>query len=103
MAKARKPKQYTPQYRREAAILAMNSNRSQLEVAEEIGVGSQLLGRWVREEKARQDAEKTAADEPLTFNERMELAKLREENAGLRNDVEFLKKAAAFFASGKKR
>jgi transposase-like protein len=39
----------------------------------------------------------------LSFNERFELEQLRREKAQLEQDVEFLKKAAAFFASGKSR
>lgn len=42
-------------------------------------------------------------EEPLSFNERFELEELRRRNAQLEKDVEFLKKAAAFFASEKNR
>jgi Transposase len=42
-----KRKSYTPAYRREAAHLVIDSRRRIAEVAREIGVGEQLLGRWV--------------------------------------------------------
>jgi transposase len=103
MAKPRKPRHYSAEYKRDAARLVIGSGRSVLEVAEELGVGSQVLGRWVQAERERQEAEKVEQNEPLTFNERFELERLRREKAQLEKDVEFLKKAAAFFASHKHR
>ena len=89
-----KRKSYSPAYRREAAHLVIDTGRPIAHVAKEIGVGEQLLGRWV----ARERAEQTNPPEALDADERAELARLRTENAELRMDREFLKKAAAFFA-----
>jgi len=91
---ARTRKHYTPAYRREAAHLVIDTARPVVQVAREIGVGEALLGRWVSLERARTDP--PAA---LDADERAELARLRAENAELRMDREFLKKAAAFFAT----
>jgi transposase len=88
-------KSYTPRYRQEAARLVLDSGRTIVEVAREIGVGEQLLGRWVAIERARMDDPPAALD----VDERAELDRLRRENAELRMDREFLKKAAAFFAT----
>ena len=88
-------KSYTPAYRRDAARLVIDSQRSIAEVAREIRVGEQLLGRWVAAERARMDDPPAALD----FNERAELERLRAENSQLRMDREFLKKAAAFFVA----
>src|SRR5699024_6128944 len=90
-----KRKSYTPKYRQEAAHLVIDTGRTIVEVAREIGVGEQLLGRWVAKERARMDDPPGAVD----ADERAELERLRRENAELRMDREFLKKAAAFFAS----
>lgn len=90
-----KRKSYTPQYRRDAAHLVIDTGRTIAAVAGEIGVGEQLLGRWVAHERARMDEPPPAVD----FNERAELERLRAENAQLRMDREFLKKAAAFFVA----
>lgn len=88
-----KRKSYTPKYRREAARLVIDTGRTIAEVAREIGVGEQLLGRWVAIERAKMDSPPDALD----VDERAELERLRRENAQLRMDREFLKKAAAFF------
>lgn len=90
-----KRKSYTPQYRIDAAHLVIDTGRTIAAVAEEIGVGSQLLGRWVALERARMDD----PPEALDINERAELERLRAEVAALRMDRDFLKKAAAFFAA----
>ena len=88
-------KRYSPAYRREAAHLVIDTGRPIAHVAKEIGVGEQLLGRWVAQERAKVDSPPPALD----LDERAELARLRTENAELRMDREFLKKAAAFFAT----
>jgi transposase len=90
-----KRKSYTPAYRREAAHLVIDTGRTIAAVAREIGVGEQLLGRWVAVERARMDD----PPEALDADERAELERLRREVAELRMDREFLKKAAAFFAA----
>lgn len=91
-----KRKTYTPEYRREAAHLVIDTGRTVAAVAREIGVGEQLLGRWVHAERARTGG---GADASLDVDERAELERLRRENQDLRMDNEFLGKAAAFFAS----
>jgi transposase len=88
-------KSYTPKFRQEAAHLVIDTGRTIVEVAREIGVGEQLLGRWVAIERARMDDPPAALD----ADERAELERLRREVAELRMDREFLKKAAAFFAT----
>ncbi|MFW9244695.1 transposase, partial [Corynebacterium striatum] len=46
-------KKYTPEYRREAANLVIESERPIPHVAKEIGVSAGLLGRWVKLERER--------------------------------------------------
>lgn len=87
-----KRRNYTPVFRREAAQLVIDTGRPVAHVAREIGVGEQLLGRWVAVERAKQ----VAPPQALDVDERAELTRLRTENAELRMDREFLKKAAAY-------
>ena len=88
-----KRKSYTPKYRQDAARLVIDTGRTVAEVAREIGVGEQLLGRWVAIARSRMDD----PPEALDVDERAELVRLRREVAELRMDRQFLKKAAAFF------
>ncbi|MBK4140429.1 transposase [Corynebacterium macginleyi] len=65
-------KKYTPEYRREAANLVIESERPIVHVAKEIGVSAGLLGRWVKLERERRGA-----------SDGMSEADLRAENARL--------------------
>ena len=94
-----KRRKFTPEFRAEAVKLVVETGRPVARVAAEIGVGAQLLGRWVQ--LASKDG--VVGDRPLDVSERAELERLRKENADLRLDRSFLKKAAVFFASDQPR
>jgi transposase len=83
--------------------LVIDSGRSLRDVAQELNLHHETLRAWVVAERTREEAKKVENNEPLSFNERFELEQLRRENVQLAKDVEFLKKAAAFFASDKNR
>ncbi|WP_225344734.1 transposase, partial [Mycobacterium avium] len=68
--------------------LVIETGRPIAHVAAEIGVGEQLLGRWVR--LAREAADDGDTRAVLEADERAELEHLRRENAELRLDREFL-------------
>jgi transposase len=85
---------FTPEYRREAAHLVIDTGRTIAEVAREIGVSEQVLGRWVGIERAVMPAV-----EMVSESERAELVRLRAENQHLRMDNDFLSRAASYFAS----
>lgn len=89
---------FTDEYKREAAALVIDTGRSVSKVAREINIGDQTLGNWVRAEKDRRGigGEPTGA---LDEDERTELKRLRREVSDLREDNQFLGKAASFFAS----
>ena len=88
-----KRKGYSPSCRRDSARLVIDTGCMIVQVAREIGVGEQGLGRWAATERARMD------DPPGAFDvdERAELERLCVENAQLRMNREFLKIAAVFF------
>jgi transposase-like protein len=107
---ARTRRRFTAEYRVEAAHRVIDSDRTIAEVARELGVGEQLLGRWVRDERVRLGAAAPAGpdavEEPLNDSERAELARLRrrvvEQEKRISDqsqDVAFLKKASAYFAA----
>jgi signal transduction histidine kinase/transposase-like protein len=72
---SRQQKTYTPEQRRRAARLVIDTGRPIADVAAELGVGEQLLRRWVAREQGRKSPER-----PLDEDERAELARLRVEN-----------------------
>ena len=85
---------YTPEYRREALSLVIESQRPIAHVAKEIGVAPGLLGRWVKLERERRGASDGMSEADL----RAENARLRRELAEAKMDNEFLSQATAFFA-----
>ena len=51
-----KRRKYTPEFREQAARLVIETGRPVAHVAAEIGVGEQVLGRWVRLAREAADA-----------------------------------------------
>ena len=85
---------FTPEFREEAAKMAVDGSRAIAQVAREIGVSETTLGNWVRAFR-----EAHAEDEPpLQLSERARLRELERKNRELEMENGFLKKAAAYFA-----
>lgn len=89
--------QYTDEQKQQAIQIALQSDKSVCQVAQDLGINQTTLCRWVRQ--ARVDAQPHCAPgAPLTTDERQELARLRRQVKQLEMERDFLKKAAAFFA-----
>jgi transposase len=92
-----KYRKFTPEYRDAAVRLVIDSSRPIAEVARELGVHEGTLGNWVNKYRVEHPA-----SEELGITDRARLQALEKENAELRMQAEFLKKAAAFFAREQK-
>ena len=82
-------KQYTAEYKAEAAKLVHSGERTQAEVARNLGISSSTINKWVNENKEQQPASK---------EESAKIKSLEAEIRRLKLEQEILKKATAFFA-----
>jgi transposase len=85
---------FTPEFKAEIVQLCQQGDRSIGQVARDLDLTETAVREWVRQ--AERDAG-TGGDDGLTSAERQELSALRRENRRLREDVEILKQATAFF------
>lgn len=92
----KKPRQYSDDFKLNAARLVREQGLSCAAVARQLGVVEQNIHRWVQKYDQQVEQESNAA-RPRSEIE-AELRKLRHENAQLRMEKEILKKATAFFA-----
>jgi transposase len=83
---------FTDEFKAEAVRLAQTSGRPLRVTAGDLGIGLSTLGKWI---SAARDADLLSGPHEDTARE---LARLRKENEILRQERDFLKKAAAFFA-----
>jgi transposase len=85
---------FTLEFKAEIVELCQRGDRSIGQVARDFDLTETAVREWVRQ--AERDAG-TRGDGGLTSAERQELSALRRENRQLRQDVEILKRATAFF------
>ena len=85
---------WPPEYRARAVALVRESGRPVTHVAQELGIGSESLRQWVRQDEADRGER---ADRPTSV-ESEEVRRLRKENAELKRTNEILRAAASFFA-----
>jgi transposase len=93
-----KRRSFSPEYKREAVELSRDPGVSVAQVARDLGIGANLLGRWRREI----DAQGTTAFGGRGTPRDEEVARLKRENARLKKERDFLRDAATFFAKESK-
>ncbi|MFD0532238.1 transposase [Kitasatospora arboriphila] len=91
--KPRPRRSFTPEFKAEIVELCRRGDRSVGQVAKDFDLTETAVRDWVRQTQVD-----TGERDGLTSDEREELARLRRENLRLREDVEVLKRATAFFA-----
>jgi|TARA_R110000787_G_scaffold241980_1_gene348124 transposase len=98
---ARKKNQaYTEEFRREAVKRAEKEGNTTVSVARELGVSAQQIYNWRRQFNRLSDKQFNSLNGvDYAKKESEEIRKLRREKATLEKEVDFLKKAAAYFAN----
>lgn len=93
-----KRRKYSQEFKREAVALASGSEVGVSQVAHELGINANMLGRWCREMKGRGAKAFTGQGKPRDE----EIAELKRELARVKKERDFLQEAAAFFAKASK-
>ena len=96
MAERRKRRRFAAEFKAQAVQRLLESGKGLGEVATELGIGPGQLSGWRNEHLAAGSAEALAARKA----EQAEPQRLKRENKRLGEEVEILRKAAAFFARG---
>ncbi len=89
---------FSPEFREEAVRLVRESNRPVAHVAKELDINPETLRNWVRRHKREHGGE--SAD--LTVSDRARLRELERINREQAMKIEFLEKAAAYFAANRR-
>ena len=92
-----KRRKYSAEFKREAVEMVRSSDVSASQIARELGINPNMLGRWCRE--AGKDGSKAFQGQGKPRDE--EMAALKRELARVKKEREFLKEAA-FFAKESK-
>jgi transposase len=93
--KPRRPRRaFTPEFKAEIVEVCRRGDRSVGQVAKDFDLTETAVRDWVRQA----DIDTGIRSDGLTTAEREELAALRRENRRLKEDVDILRRATAFFA-----
>lgn len=90
----RQRRKFAAEYKREAVAMLQAPDVSVSQIAGELGIGANVLGRWRRELRQEQDQAFRGNGRPREE----ELSLLRRELARVTKERDFLREAAAFFA-----
>lgn len=98
MTRKRQPyKLYTDEFKQEALRLMETSDRPASEIAMQLGIRRNLLYKWKDQFHSRAGKPAVARGRPPKDSQ-SELSLLKQENERLKEEVDILKKAAAYFA-----
>ena len=95
----KKRKRFTPEFKLEAVRLLEEGKKPAADLARELGIRRNLLYKWKEAlDQKGSDAFPGSGKHTETKTQASELARLKQELAQSKEEVEILKKAAAFFA-----
>jgi transposase len=94
---------YTEEFRREAVSLADQPGKTAREVADSLGIHVNQIYNWRTQfNKLSKKQFQTLNGVDYSKDELAEIRRLKHENAVLKEELDFLKKAVAYFANPKK-
>ncbi len=88
---------YTREFKQEAVRLMETTDRPASEIAMELGIRRNQLYKW-KDQLALKSDNAFSGSGQLKVEDQTELVSLKQENERLKEEVEILKKAAAYFA-----
>jgi len=98
MTTTRKPyNTYTKAFKLEALRLMAESDRPASEIAMKLGIRRNQLYKWKEQMTKKGDVPSAKKGRPKK-EDQSEMTSLKQENKRLKEDIEILKKAAAYFA-----
>lgn len=99
-----KVQRFTQEFKDSAIQLALNSEKSAMIIAKELGMSEKTLYAWLRQYRKKHHFEspmmvRSSINNKSKESMEEENKRLRKENARLKMERDILKKAAAFFAN----
>ena len=99
MSQKKQKQSYTEEFRREAVRRADQKGTTNASVAEELGISAQQIYNWRRQFNRLTDKQFSSINGvKFKTTDSAEMKRLKQELADLKEENEFLKKAAAYFA-----
>lgn len=91
-------RKYTKEFKKESVEYLKNSGKPTTQVAAELGINSNMLGRWKREYQEHEEKAFPGNGNPIEA----ELVNLRKELADVKMERDILKKAVTIFSKEQK-
>ncbi len=93
-------RRFTREFKLEAVRQVLREERTQRQVAEELGLNATLLGRWVKQHRA--DPSQSVPGNGNLKAQDKEVEDLRRQVARLKGELSFLKKVSGYFAKNQR-
>ena len=93
-------RRFTKEFKLEAVRQVLREDRTQKQVAEELGLNANLLGRWIKQHRA-DPAQSFPGNGNLKARDK-EVEDLRRQVARLKGELSFLKKVSGYFAKNQR-
>ena len=93
-------RRFTREFKLEAVRQVISGGRTQKQVAGELGLNANLLGRWIKQ--FREDPEQSFPGHGILKARDKEVEDLRRQVARLKGELSFLKKVSGYFAKNQR-